>query len=163
MFHRVLNTAVTTKTYIELPQKALMSPATKHESVTGFSEDYETWKSKKKIRENISCWKTRIFLVALNISLLSDLLNENVWQIIKLLTIAHTPFPPRTSLKNFLLLLGDSCGWFSQNIALVYKKLVKCILRQNCTKIFCFFTYVSVRIYRKESVNWLIIISWWKW
>ena len=46
MFHRVLNTAVTTKTYIELPQKALMSPATKHESVTGFL--WGLWNMKKQ-------------------------------------------------------------------------------------------------------------------
>lgn len=79
-------------------------------------------KAKKKKYEKIfHAENQEFFLVALNISLLSDLLNENVWQIIKLLTIAHPPFPPRTSLKNFLLLLGDSCGWFSQNIALVYK------------------------------------------
>ena len=62
MFHRVLNAAVTTKTFIELPQKALMSPAIKHESVTGVL--WGLWnmkKQKKKIRENISCWKPRIF------------------------------------------------------------------------------------------------------
>ena len=94
-----------------------------------FSEDYETWKSKKKYEKIFHAEKQEVFLVALNFYLLSDLLNEIVWQIIKLLTTAHPRFPPRTSLENFLLLLGDSCGWFSQNIALVYKKLVRCILR----------------------------------
>ena len=37
---------MTTKTYIELPQKALMSPATKQESVTGFL--WGLWNMKKQ-------------------------------------------------------------------------------------------------------------------